>query len=75
MSKQNQILDKDMLRDAISIISEYESPETFADAEKLAKAVSLHFDAEVKAEDVKDFVRPCSFDSVDRYLTLKNIGY
>lgn len=66
-------LSKDQIRDAVSIISEYEEPTVFFEAETLKKSIETHFDAEVDIEDVKPFVRTPCYDSVDRYLTLKNV--
>jgi hypothetical protein len=68
-------LTKEQVRDAVNIILEYESPETFSDPTKLKEAIEGHFDAIVDIEHVKEYVRPLNFDSVDRFLTLKNIGY
>lgn len=69
-----QKLSKDQINDAINIISEYESPEVFFSAELLKKSIESHFDAEVDIEDVKPFIRTPCYDSIDHYLTLKNIG-
>lgn len=71
---EKQKLSKEMIKDAVSILSEYESPETFFSAEVLQKRIETEFDATVDIEDVKPYVRIQCLEAVDRYLTLKNIG-
>lgn len=66
-------LSKESIRDAISIIKEFESPEVFFDKEKLAKTIESNFDCEVDREDVLEYVQKYDGDKIDRYLTLKNI--
>lgn len=68
-----QKLSKEQIREAINIISEYETPEIFFDVEVLKKSIETHFDAEIDIDDLSEFIRPRCHDSVDRYLTLKNL--
>lgn len=67
-------LSKDLLPEAIGIIREYVTSEVMSDAKLLAQSVNDNFDVDnITEEDVKDFVVPYNFDSIDRYLTIKNI--
>lgn len=67
-------LSKDLLPEAIGIIREYVTSEVMSDAKLLAQSINDNFDVDnITEEDVKDFVVPYNFDSIDRYLTIKNI--
>lgn len=66
-------LSKDVIKDAIFIIKEFEFPQSFYNKYSLAKAIESHFDCEVDPDDVQEFVIEYNEDSIDRILTLKNI--
>lgn len=66
-------MEKELIRDAINIIWNFEYPDSFYTKEDLARAIGSHFDCVVDPEFVKDWVIPYSTDPVDRELTLKNV--
>lgn len=66
-------MEKDLIKDAINIIWNFEYPQSFYTKEDLALAIGSHFDCKVNPEYVKDYVIKYIPEQEDRQLILTNI--